>query len=40
MSVELEIYINNIVKFFTKNPKDLSNLVPLEKKEEFLILIK
>ena len=40
MSVELEIYINNIVKFFTKNPKDLSNLVPLEKKEEFFSKIR
>lgn len=35
MSVELEIYINNIIKFFTKNPKDLSNLIPLDKKDEF-----
>lgn len=35
MSVELEIYINNVIKFFNKNPNDLSNLIPLEKKEEF-----
>jgi len=35
MSIELEIYLNTIIKFFTKNPKDLSNLVPLEKKDEF-----
>jgi hypothetical protein len=27
--------MNNIVKFFKSNPKDLLNLVPKEKEEEF-----
>jgi hypothetical protein len=35
MSVDVEIYMNNIVKFFKENPKDLLNLVPKEKEEEF-----
>ena len=40
MSVEVEIYMNNLVKFFNDNPKDLVSLVPMEKKEEFFNLIK
>ena len=35
MSVDVEIYMNNLVKFFKENPKDLLNLVPKEKEEEF-----
>jgi hypothetical protein len=35
MNVDVEIYMNNIVKFFKSNPKDLLNLVPKEKEEEF-----
>jgi hypothetical protein len=35
MSVDVEIYMNNIVKFFRENPKDLLNLVPKDKEEEF-----
>jgi len=35
MNVDLEIYINNIIKFFKKNPKDLLNLVPKDKEEIF-----
>ena len=35
MSVDLEIYMNNIIKFFKNNPKDLQNLVPIHKEEEF-----
>jgi hypothetical protein len=35
MSVDVEIYMNNIIKFFKNNPKDLQNLVPLHKEEEF-----
>ena len=34
MNVDLEIYINNIIKFFKKNPKDLLSLVPEDKEEE------
>jgi nitrogenase subunit NifH len=35
MSVEVDIYMNNIVKFFKENPKDLLNLVPKDKEDEF-----
>ena len=37
MSVDVEIYMNNLVKFFKENPRDLLNLVPKEKEEEFYI---
>jgi hypothetical protein len=35
MSVDIEIYVSNIIKFFKDNPKDLTNLVPKGKEEEF-----
>jgi hypothetical protein len=35
MSVDVEIYMNNIIKFFKDNPKDLLNLVPKDKENEF-----
>ncbi len=35
MSVDVDIYMNNIIKFFRQNPKDLLNLVPKDKEEEF-----
>jgi len=35
MSVDVEIYMNNIIKFFRENPNDLLNLVPKNKEEEF-----
>jgi hypothetical protein len=35
MSVDVEIYMNNITKFFRENPKDLLNLVPKDKENEF-----
>jgi carbamoylphosphate synthase large subunit len=34
MNVDLEIYINNIIKFFKKNPDNLLSLVPKDKEEE------
>jgi hypothetical protein len=40
MSVDVEIYMNNIIKFFRENPKDLLNLVSKEKEEEFYQEIK
>lgn len=40
MSVDVEIYMNNIIKFFKQNPKDLLNLVPQDKEEEFYIKIR
>jgi hypothetical protein len=38
--VDVEIYMNNILKFFGNNPKDLKNLVPENKKEEFFSKIR
>jgi hypothetical protein len=35
MSVEVEIYVSNIIKFFKENPNDLESLVPRTKEEEF-----
>lgn len=35
MSVDVEIYMNNFIKFFRDNPKDLLNLVPKDKEEDF-----
>jgi hypothetical protein len=35
MSVDVEIYMNNIIKFFRENPNDLLNLIPKNKEEEF-----
>ncbi len=33
MSVDVEIYLSNIIKFFKENPNDLLNLVPKEKEQ-------
>lgn len=35
MNVDIEVYLSNIVKFFKDNPKDLLNLIPKEKEQEF-----
>ena len=35
MSVDVEIYMNNVIKFFRENPNDLLNLVPKNKEKEF-----
>lgn len=35
MNVDLEIYLNNFIKFFKNNPKDLLNLVPQELEDVF-----
>ena len=40
MNVDIEIYISNIIKFFKKNPKDLLNLVPQNKEQEFYTKIR
>lgn len=40
MNVDLEIYINNLTKFFKKNPKELMSLVPKEKEKELLSRIR
>lgn len=34
-NLDVEIYMNTIVKFFNENPKDLNNFVSDEKKEIF-----
>ena len=35
MNVDVEIYMNNFIKFFRDNPNDLLNLVPKIKEQEF-----
>lgn len=40
MSVDVDIYMNNIIKFFRQNPKDLLNLVPKDKEEQFYVRIR
>lgn len=35
MKVDVEIYMNNVIKFFKQNPNDLLNLVPPNKEEQF-----
>jgi hypothetical protein len=40
MNVDVEIYMNNLVKFFNENPKDLASLIPYDKKEEFFDKVK
>lgn len=35
MSVDVEIYMNNLMKFFRDNPKELLSLIPQEKEQEF-----
>jgi hypothetical protein len=35
MSVDVSIYMNNIVKFFKENPEELLSLVPKEKESYF-----
>lgn len=40
MSVDVDIYMNNIIKFFKQNEKDLLNLVPKDKEEEFYVKIR
>lgn len=40
MSLEVDIYLNNIKKFFEENPNDLINLIPMSKKNDFYNEIK
>lgn len=40
MSVDVEIYMNDMIKFFKENPKDLLNLIPKKKEEEFYVKIR
>ena len=40
MSVDVDIYMNNVVKFFKTNPNDLINLIPKDKEDEFYVKIR
>jgi hypothetical protein len=40
MYIDVEIYMNNVIKFFRENPNDLLNLVSKDKEESFYIRIK
>ena len=40
MNVDVEIYMNGIVKFFKNNPDDLFTLIPKGKEDEFYGKIK
>ena len=35
MNVDVEIYMNGIIKFFKNNPNDLLTLIPKGKENEF-----
>lgn len=35
MSVDVEIYLSQLFKFFNENPNELNNLVPQNQKDEF-----
>ena len=35
MSVDVEIYMNNLMKFFRDNPKELITLIPQDKEKDF-----
>jgi hypothetical protein len=40
MNVDVEVYISGLVKFFKENPKDLLNLVPKDKEQDFYRMLK
>lgn len=40
MSVDVEIYLSNIIKFFKNNPNELTSLIPKDKENEFYERIK
>lgn len=40
MSVDVEVYLSGIVKFFKDNPKDLLSLVPKDKEQDFYSMIR
>ena len=40
MSVDVEVYLSGIIKFFRDNPKDLLSLVPKDKEEDFYSMIR
>jgi len=40
MNVDVEIYMNNFIKFFRENPDDLFTLIPKGKEDEFYRKVK
>ena len=40
MSVDVEVYLSGIIKFFRENPKDFLSLVPKDKEEDFYSMIR
>ena len=40
MNVDIEVYLNGIIKFFKDNPKDLLSLMPKEKEGDFYSYVK
>lgn len=40
MNVDVEIYMNNFIKFFRENPEDLFTLIPRGKEDEFYKMIR
>jgi len=40
MNLEVEIYMNNVQKFFKDNPEELKKLIPESKTEEFFKKVK
>lgn len=40
MNVDVEIYMNNFIKFFSENPNDLFTLIPKGKEDEFYRKVK
>lgn len=40
MNLDVEIYMNNVIKFFRENPNDLLNLVSKDKEEFFYKKVK
>jgi hypothetical protein len=39
MDVDVKIYLSYLKKFFTDNPGDLANLIPMDMSEEFFIKV-
>jgi hypothetical protein len=40
MNVDIEVYLNGIIKFFKDNPKDLLSLMPKEKEGDFYSMLR
>lgn len=40
MSLEIDLYMKNVISFFKKNPKNLASLIPVEMEDDFYDMIK